>query len=433
MGRGRHPKDPAITESNAIALRVSLVLLACGIVWLLVTDLVIYEIVHDEVLFGRIETIMDWIFVGFAVAVLYVTVRHTVQKLARSNATFQAVVTSVSDGLFLLDQNGAISYVNPAAAHILDAEPSALLGLDGPAFARRYHVALPDGRLVEPTNYVSQRALTGENPRPYKAILHPPGRPEIFVMVTGAPVRPVPDGPPALSVSIMRDVTLEERTQAMRDAFVSSAAHTLKTPVSIINAQLDLLASGTTPSVKASTESIRRQTARVIRLLDNLIVLARIRSQSLRLRPEAVDLANVVTDAAREMENATPDHRLSIHVHTHPMVFADRARLTLVIRNLIDLAYRRALPRTTIDLALEQADHDSGRVSLTYESLLPVVVPVGLAGLDEDAGFAGLGLERYVTEELVASANGSLGSEMAAAQLRRDWFDIPLMEEHTHA
>jgi signal transduction histidine kinase len=227
----------------------------------------------------------------------------------------------------------------------------------------------------------------------------------------------------------MHDVTAIEHVETMRDAFVSSAAHTLKTPVAVIDAQVDLLANRQTPSLEASTAAIRRQSARIARIVDNLLVLARIRSETLRLQPEAVDLANIVNEVAREMQTATADHRLSLNLQTRPMVFADRARLMLVIRNLIDLAYRRSLPRTTVALALEQ-DDSTGRVSVTYQSTTPIEAPTGS---DVEAGFGGLGLERYVTEELVGAANGVMGADIPAANMRRDWIDIPVMEEHARA
>lgn len=429
MHRRRHPKDPAIARSVLIATWVSIVFLLIGVAWVVVTDVLADRYVEDEQTLRRLQAAKGWLFVAFAVAVIFVTINFAVRRLARSNATLEAVVTSISDGVFLLDRGGAIAHANPAAARILGADdPQELIGLDGADFARRYQVALPNGRLIPPERLVSQRALTGEHPPPYKAVLHPPGKPDVVTVVTAAPVRPVPEGPVALAVSVLHDVTTAERIDKMRDAFVSSAAHTLKTPVAVINAQIDLLATGKTPSVKASTDAIKRQSGRIARLTDNLLVLARIKSDSLELQPEAVDLASVVNEAASDMAAASPDHQLRTEVREHPMVFADRDRLALIVRNLIEVAYRRSMPRTDVALVLG-GDTMHGRVSVSYQ---PVASYEVFAEWDADAGFAGLGLERYVSSELVSASKGTLGSDAIAKDRHEDWVQIPTMEEVQH-
>ncbi len=430
MARSRRLKDPAITQSHLIALRVSLAFVVVGLVWGIVTDLLVHYFVDDIFLAGKLETARGWIFVMFAAAVMFVITNRAVRRLARSNATLEAVVTSISDGVFLLDRNGVISHANPAAARILGADdPDELRGMNGTEFVRRYHVGLPNGRLLAAEQLVSQRALSGEQPPPYKAVLHPPGKPEVVTIVTGAPVRPIPEGPVALSVSVLHDVTAVDHLEKMRDTFVSSAAHTLKTPVAVINAQVDLLASGRSSSWKVSTDAIKRQSGRIARLTENLLVLARIKSDSLELQLQAVDLAGVLHDVSHEMQAASLDHGLHETVLAHPMVFADRDRVALVVRNLVEVANRRSLPHTDVDLVVEEVG-THGRVSVTYQ---PIASFESFAEWDADAGFAGLGLERYVCAELVQASKGTLGSDDTVDGRRKDWVSIPTMEEVAHA
>lgn len=402
---------------------------AGGSVWVLLTDLLVYRLIADPLWISRFQTVKDWMFIAVAGVLLYLVAHRFVRRLARSNATFRAVVSSISDGVLLLDRDGAISLANPAAAQILGTAQPDLLGVSGAEFARRFRVSLPNGLQLPPERFASQRALTGESPPPYKAILHPPGKPEVIAIVTGAPVRPIPEGPVALAVSIMHDVTAVEKLQRMRDAFISSAAHTLKTPVAVIEAQTDQLASGLAPSPTTSTAAIRLECGRIRRLIDNLVVLARLRSESLHLELEAVDLASVVGDAAAEMQEASPVHSLRVRVRVHSMAFGDRERLGLVIRNLIEVAYRRAVTNTEVTLVLDATD-GYGRVSASYEPLAPFDV---LSDVDPGQGFTGLEIERYVNAELVRATNGTHGSVAVSENCRQDWIQIPTFEDHTLA
>jgi PAS domain S-box-containing protein len=408
---------------------VALVFVAVGSLWVVLTDLLVYRLLEDPLWFARFQTVKDWLFVGVVGVLLYMATHRMVRRLARSNATFRAVVSSISDGVLLLDRDGAISLANPAAAQILGTAQPSLVGVSGAEFARRFRVSLPNGLQLPPERFASQRALTGESPPPYKAVLHPPGKPEVIAIVTGAPVRPIPEGPVALAVSIMHDVTAVEKLQRMRDAFISSAAHTLKTPVAIIDAQSDQLASGLATSPAAASAAIKLQCGRIRRLIDNLVVLARLRSESLQLELEAVDFASVVIDAAHEMEEASPVHTLRATIRVDSMVFGDRDRLGLVVRNLIEVAYRRAVANTEVTLVLDATD-GYGRVSVSYEPLAPFDV---LSDVDAGASFTGLEIERYVNAELVKATNGHLGSVAGSDHHREDWIQIPTFEDHALA
>jgi two-component system, OmpR family, phosphate regulon sensor histidine kinase PhoR len=421
--RPQRLKDPARIASSKIAWQVSILFLIGGAAWVLGTDTLLYRFVHDEVLLARIETAKGWCFVGIGAVAMFVVTRLSVRKLARSESTTRAVVDSIADGVLLLDATGTIVMANPAAARMLGARrPGELVGLDGEAFARRYQVALPDGRLIQPSRFVSQRALKGESPAPYKAVLHAPRR-TVTAMVTGAPVRPVPGGDIDLAVSVMHDVTALERIEQMRDEFVSSAAHVLRTPVGIIKAHVELLEQDGAEFRRASIGALKRQCERIVRITDNLVALARLHSNSLTLKNETIDVATVVDEAAAEMMDARTDHHLTTEVRAHPLVFADRDRLVLVLRNLIEVAYQRAQPNTDVALVLDR-NHSHGRIVVDYQ---PLTGANGVTDAWSDAGFAGLGLERYVTAELVEAARGVVGSDTVGTH-RQDWIQIPTIE-----
>jgi PAS domain S-box-containing protein len=416
----RRTKDPIAAQSHEVAWKLALGFLLAGAAWVIVTDILVYRFVEDPIEIARLETAKGWAFIALAAGAGYFVASHAVRKIARSNATLGAIVTSISDDVLVLDRQGAVRVANPAAARILGMDPEDLVGMDGPEFARRFHVSLPDGRVIDPERYVSQRALTGECPPPYKAVIHPPGRDDVVAIVTGSPVRLVPEGPVVFAVSVIHDVTAIENLQKMRDEFLASAAHTLRTPIAIISAQAHLLSAGLARSPQASTDAIERQCRRLTRVTENLFVLARLRSESLQLHPEPVPLADVVAGAIDAMQHATDGHRIAAHVRTKPVVFADRERIELVIRNMIELAMRRSPPGAVLAVELDEVA-DAGRVAIAYQRLDHAEV------VDDQTGLEGLGLERHVNIELVAATNGRFGSEHAGVR-QVDWIEVPKVE-----
>jgi PAS domain-containing protein len=421
--RRREP-DPARWQSRAIAWKVAFTFLIIGVVWVLVTDLILYSVADDPVVIARIETAKGWTFVGFGMAMLYMITDYAVRRLARSHATIRAVMQSISDGLLLVEPTGKIALANPALGRMLGVSPGELCGMSAQDFAHRFPVMLANGHVLEPEKFASQRALTGETPRPYKAVIHPPAAPDVVALVTGAPVRPIPTGPVALAVSVIHDLTALEHLDRMRDEFISSAAHTLKTPVATINAQAQLLESGRTRSTHWSTTAIRSQCDQIMRITENLLVLARIRSDSLRLHPGRFDLADVVADAAVAMATVTHDQELHVDVRGHAIVFADRSRVALVVRNLIDLGLRRAVPRTDVHLELCVVDRH-GRVAITYQPVDPLDMFATEPG---NADVGDMGLEEHVTRELISASSGRFGFEALDEDRRVAWFEIPTVD-----
>lgn len=386
--------------------------------WILVTDVLLYSIVNDPGLIARVETAKGWFFVAaFVLAGFKLTSRLT-HELALSEATNAALVASIADGVLLLGPDRTIASANPSAARILGVERSDdLTGMGPEEFSRRFHLSFPDGRIVAPREYVSQRAFDGEVPPPYKALLYPPGRPEVVIRSSAAPVRAAPGGPVEGAVSVMCDITEIEHLERTRNQFFASAAHALKTPISVIKAQLYLLRSSLSP-MEHSLAILERQCGKIDRLSDDLLTLLRIRTGALRLRPEELELRELVDEAVRAMENAEPG--LVAHYRARPRVFGDPERLGQALRAQIDIAFVRRRPGTDVELVLDEVA-DKAAISLTYE---PIVDDVEADHLD-DAGYGGLGVGTHVVESIIHMTGGVVRTRTMPGPRRTDTLELP--------
>lgn len=366
----RKQREPALERSRSIAAVVALLFLAGGATWVVITDLLIYALVKDPVLIGRLETAKSWAFVIGATAVLYAVTDRAVRSLARSEATTRAVVESIDDGVLLIGPEWKILSANPAAVRMLGVgEPEQLVGMGPEEFARRFRIRRMNGELVKPEEMVTQRALDGENPPPYKALFSRDDHTDLVAICTGAPVRPTPAGAPSLAVSVLHDVTILERLDRLRDQFVATAAHILKTPVAVIRMHSHLVETSTNVAAqRASLAVIERQCGRIARLTDNLLVIAALRAHTLQLHPEVVDWAELVEEAVREMLPETASRLLVGEVAAHPLIYGDRERLLLVVRNLIEMAFQRSRPQSKVVLRVDE-HADSARVDVAYEPL----------------------------------------------------------------
>jgi signal transduction histidine kinase len=358
-------------DARALAWKGALLFVLLGSAWVLISDLVLYRLVHDPVEIARLETGKGWAFVGLGSLLMYAVILATTSRLVRAQALTAAIVESIGDGVLLLGAERKIIYANAAAAQMLACErPDELLGMGAAEFSRRFRVSYPTGVMVPPEEFASQRAFDVGGTLQYVALLHPTGTSELVISATAAPVRGDGDRTPTMVVSVMHDITLSVKLERLRDQFFAAAAHTLKTPVAVIKSNAQVLSLSSDGPRERALDGIARQCDRIDRLVQNLLVLSRARSRTLQVHQQELALRPLVEALARELSTPWRHQSVALDMEGTPHVFADEERLLLAIRNLADEASRTAVAGTPLTLLVRQPD-DSAEVGVRYHPLPP--------------------------------------------------------------
>jgi two-component system CheB/CheR fusion protein len=179
---------------------------------------------------------------------------------------------------------------------------------------------------------------------------------------------------PQLILLTIEDVTARNATaDRLRDAdrrkneFLAMLAHELRNPLTPITHAIHLLQGKTAGAVAPQLyDMIQRQTRRLVRLVDELLDVARISRGHIELRREPVDLA-VIAQQAADASRARIDerqHQLSIMLpNARVPVNGDPVRLEQIISNLLDNAAKYTKPGGQIRLSLKQ-DGDQALLSV---------------------------------------------------------------------
>jgi signal transduction histidine kinase len=204
--------------------------------------------------------------------------------------------------------------------------------------------------------------------------------------------------------------TETEATLARQREFVADASHELRTPLTSVLANLELLAITLDGEQGEAARSALRSSQRMRRLVADLLLLARAddgRSEVVRAersrRP--LDLADLVIEAAAELEPVSADHVIELDPQPAPLLGArdDLHRLSI---NLIENAIEHTPPgthvaistRTRSDGAVELAVADNGPG--IPSNLEPRLFERFVRGVGDSGGSFGLGLAivRAVTD-----------------------------------
>jgi len=234
-----------------------------------------------------------------------------------------------------------------------------------------------------------------------------------------------------------REASALRRSQELQRGFLGRLSHELRTPLTAISGYASSLMQ---PDVTWDHESVQRflsriaaESARLNRLVDDLLDFSAIESSTLRLAPDWCDLT-LVLDAA--VACLPPPSAALVGVRCAPelpVVWADHDRLEQVFVNLLENAFRhnRDGTRVTIDARAEQ----TGGVVVTVSddgAGAAGEIAAALSGLGRQrrSATAGAGLGLTIARGIVDAHGGRVELERAGRGTR---FSIFLPAEHADA
>ncbi|GAB3923698.1 ATP-binding protein [Mucilaginibacter myungsuensis] len=234
---------------------------------------------------------------------------------------------------------------------------------------------------------------------------------------------------------ILQDVTDDYQMQQRKDEFISVASHELKTPITTLNASMQLLQKlvKTDPaSVKIPffVDKANGSLQKLVSLLDDLLNVTRIQQGQLALNKTMFNLPELVSDCS---EHVRMDGNLEINItgDKELMIYADYRRIDQVLVNLVNNAVKYAPRSKQIDLHIS---HDDEFATVSVKDYGIGINPEKLPHLFDryyrvDAlghQFSGLGLGLYICSEIITRHGGKIGVESEWGEGSKFWFTIPI-------
>ena len=350
--------------------------------------------------------------------------------LRHREAEAQAVLQGVVEGVYAVDSDRHIRYLNPQAARMLGASAAELIG--------RFC-----GDVLKPRDVNGRRPCDTSCPI-YTArddgkaqsteYLEAGGVPRTVVITSAAPVA-------GLQVQVMRDETELEAVRRARDSVLANISHEFRTPLSAQLASVELMLDGleSMPRERLGQllESLQRGTLRLTRLIDNLLESVRIESGQLGIRRQPVALAQVVEDAEDLMAGLLTQRRQSLRIALSedlPVITGDAQRLTQVVTNLLanaskfgpedsEITIGATRRGDTVELYVE--DSGPGAPELEGTSIFERFYRAA----DQEPDPRGLGLGLWIVKSIVERHGGAVRAERTPAGYTRFTVTLPSVAE----
>ncbi|HEY9898073.1 MAG TPA: CHASE domain-containing protein [Pantanalinema sp.] len=269
------------------------------------------------------------------------------RALRETENKLRAVIDHTTDAIFIKDLAGRYLLANPATAAFLGKAPEEILGKDDRAFfgaeAAGWLMAKDAGIMREGGVSTGEEALTFKDgkPRLFLSTKFPFVSPEGRTLGLIGMSRDITDYKRSLDEMVRRTAELEQTKELSRlkDHFLSTLSHEMKTPISLIVGYGELLQDKYAPEplITGLMDGCRRLTEHINTILDYSALL----SGSLPLYWTEVDLAEVLGQAwslvERDFEAKGLHWEYTIDPQTPP-VWGDFRRITQILRELLDNA-----------------------------------------------------------------------------------------------
>lgn len=233
--------------------------------------------------------------------------------------------------------------------------------------------------------------------------------------------------------------SLRQSDQA-KNAFIADVTHELRTPLTVINGTIETLEDGALDDLEGRgslLKSMAAETRRLIRLVNDLLVLTRADSGALNLKLESIDLGMLVHARCERLSQLAEPREITINIDTQGrvLVWGDVDRLTQVVDNLLDNAIRHAPDESTVSVTIQrEGDEIRCAISDQGSGIPPQSLPLIFerfyrveTSRDRHSGGSGLGLA--IVKSLLKAQGGRITAYSVESQGTMMTFWLPADEK----
>ncbi|MHC5936577.1 ATP-binding protein [Nostoc sp.] len=280
--------------------------------------------------------------------------QQTQASLERLSRQSELILNSAGEGIYGLNSQGNITFVNPAAARMLLSGVKELKNHFMHGIVKH---SQPDGApYCWEENPIRATLETGAVQHISDDIFYRCDGSKFPVEYVSTPIRE--QGDIVGAVVIFKDITERQIVERMKDEFVSVVSHELRTPLTSIRSALGLLARGSLNDQPKKSQRMLEiafdNTNRLVRLINDILDIERINSGKATMYKQTCNAADLMSQAVDEMRAMA--ERAEIKLELTPLsvqLWADSDRIIQTLTNLLSNAIKFSSPGFTVWLSAQ--------------------------------------------------------------------------------
>jgi len=237
-------------------------------------------------------------------------------------------------------------------------------------------------------------------------------------------------------VFAFHDISREKEIDRMKSEFIAVASHELRTPMTSIKGSVDLVLCGFAGEITQDTQELleiaRKSCDRLVRLVNDILDLAKIEAGQIKLKLAQMDVAEAAERSISSLKALADQSEILLELQRPealPLVEADKDRIEQVVTNLLSNAIKFSPPKGTVRLRLSAVDawvectvSDEG-CGIGPEDLPRIFGKFQQVGESRQKGGTGLGLA--IAQALVHEHKGKIWVESELNKGTQFTFRLP--------
>ncbi|MFZ0531774.1 MAG: ATP-binding protein [Anaerolineales bacterium] len=341
-----------------------------------------------------------------------------INDLETESATLETVLQKMTDGVLIVDANGLVQLVNPAAVKMFSISKNISIGKPLIEVVRHH----------QPAEMWQRCQATGETQRLDFEV----GQ-RLSLQGIATSLSPTISGSTLL---LFQDLTRQRQIDAMRRDFISNVSHELRTPLAALKALTETLQAGALEDLPAAHRFLEQMETEVDSLslmVSELLELSRIESGRVPLNFASTLPIDIINPAYERLRLQAERAGLTLTVEIPddlPAILADATRAQQVVVNLLHNAIKFTPRGGKVTISAAQQDRmvqfavtDSG-IGIDADDLPRIFER--FYKVDRSRATSGTGLGLAIARHLIEAHGGRIWAESEVGKGSTFYFTIPL-------
>jgi signal transduction histidine kinase len=242
--------------------------------------------------------------------------------------------------------------------------------------------------------------------RPIKKIIEASGNIASADRLEQLPIPQSNDESKQLAIALNGMLSRIAANNEVQQNFFDSATHELKTPLSVMKAELSVALQSADAIVKNSLTGVLEEVGRLERTISDFLLVSQLKNQTLVLRKEKFNLADIVYSTIKKLRELALQRNITTAIRqsdvTDFRIDADSDKIQTVISNLIENAIQYSTENSVVQLELK---NEGGSISMFLENHAnKPVMHLELLGQDRymnSASARGMGLGLWISKQIL--------------------------------
>ena len=235
-------------------------------------------------------------------------------------------------------------------------------------------------------------------------------------------------------IAVLHDITDIRGLEKVKRDFVQNVSHELRTPLTAIKGYVETLEEEIDEQHKPYLQVVKRNTDRLIHIVQDLLLLSRLEEEAVRLEPEDVDLAAVIDNALSIFEGRAREKNIRLIREIEggiPLIRADGYKLEQMFINLFDNAIKYT-DRGEVAVSVRGQDslvrievRDTG-IGILRQDIPRIFERFYVVDKSRSKKTGGTGLGLSIVKHIVLLHNGTIDVESAPGMGTRFIITLPV-------